>query len=926
MRVSAPPPTPFDGLPGSPLILRDGSVVTVRTAGPADRPAVRAFFRSLSPVSRRQRFLSAGEPPDDVIGRMCSSTDAAQGLTLLALRSVDGQERLLGVTSYIRINELIAEVAFAVDDQFGHLGIATGLLERMTALAVDAGFKRFQATTLADNVDMLKVFHDSGFTIRSKSEGNCIEVELALTPSPESVAACEAREHTAAAASIRPVLQPAAVAVLGVSREPAKLGRRIFDAIRAAGYQGRLYPVNSKADEVGGVRAYRSVRDVPDRIDLAVVAVSRDAVLEAIDNCAAAGVKSLVVITAGFAELGEEGRALQQQLLSKVRGYGMRMVGPNCMGLLNTTLRLNASFSPIFPPAGRVALSSQSGALGMAILALAAARQVGLSTFISVGNKADVSGNDLLQYWEDDPSTSLILLYLESFGNPRRFARLARRIGQKKPVVVVKAGRTRAGSRAAGSHTAALAASEVAVEALFHQAGVIRADTIDEMFDVAACLDSQPLPSGRRVAVVTNAGGPGILAVDACEAARLTVVEFSEATRKRLATFLPSVATLTNPVDMVASAGAEEYRQSVEATLTAEEVDALIVIYTPVDASRSAAILGAIRDGIAAGRRRGARGKPILACLMATETGYPPRLEVDGERVPTYAFPENAARALGKVATYAAWRAQPPGLFWSFNDIRADEARALCRSIVENRGEDWLTAEELRRVASAFGLPVVPGVLAHSAEEAAALSEVVGFPVATKLSSHRIIHKSDIDGVRLNLTSAQAVRRTYNDLMANIKERGLGNQIDGILIQPMIADGTETIVGLVEDPLFGPLVGVGLGGTQVEALGGVAFRIAPLTDRDADELLHEMRGFVLLDGYRGRPAADVAALGEIVLRVSRLAEAVPEILELDLNPVIVLSAGNGCRIVDARIKVGRPYAARSTALVNPPGGPSARAT
>jgi acetyl coenzyme A synthetase (ADP forming)-like protein len=913
MRVIAPPPAPFDGSPGSPLILRDGSVATVRAAGPSDRNAVRAFFRDLSPESRHRRFLSAGEPPDNVIDRLCAPMDPARNVTLLALRSIEGAERLLGVASYSRVNDLVAEVAFAVDDRFGQVGIATGLLERMAALAADAGFKRFQATTLVDNAAMLRVFRDSGFTIRSKYDGASVEVELALTPSSESVAAIEHREHVATVASMRPMLEPEAVAVLGVSRNPSGLGRRIFDAIASAGYRGHLYPVNAQASEIAGVKAYRNVREIPSEVDLAVIAVPRDGVLAAVDDCAAAHVKALVVITAGFAEVGQEGRALQQQLLNRVRSYGMRMVGPNCMGLLNTTLGLNASFSPVFPPAGRVAFSSQSGALGIAVLSLAAARGVGLSTFISVGNKADVSGNDLLQYWEDDPSTSVILLYLESFGNPRRFGRLARRIGQKKPIVVVKAGRSKAGGRAAGSHTAALAASEVAVDALLQQTGVIRADTIDEMFDVAVCLDSQPLPAGRRVAVITNAGGPGILAVDACEAAGLTVVEFSADTRKRLAEFLPDVASLGNPVDMVASAGPDEYRRSIEAALAAEEVDALIVIYTALDASRSDAILTAVRDGIAAGRRAGAAQKPVLACLMA-ETNRP-QIEVGGERVPTYAFPENAARALGKIATYGSWRAQPPGLFWSFNDIRAEEARALCREVVESRGEDWLTAEELHRVSSDFGLPFVPGVPAHSADEAAALASVIGFPVVAKLNSHHIVHKTEVGGVRTNLTTPQAVRRAYNELLSAARERGLASEVDGVLLQPMIGDGTETIVGLVEDPAFGPLVGLGLGGIHVEAFGDVRFRRAPLTDRDADQLLHDMRGFALLNGYRGRPRADIDALREVVLRVSRLADEVPEILELDLNPVIVLAEGKGCRIVDARMKVGRPRSAESAAVL-----------
>jgi acetyl coenzyme A synthetase (ADP forming)-like protein len=908
-RVTAPPALAHDSTPGGPLILRDGSVATVRTATAADAEAVRRFFHAMSPEARRQRFFCAGEPPDSVIDRLCGSTDPAHGVTLLAARQVSDGERLIGVASYFPVKDGVAEVAFAVDDHFSGKGISTSLLERLAEIAAGAGFSRFQAVTLVDNAAMLGVFRDSGFTIRSKtkaSEGGVVDVEFSLTPSAETLTALQQRERSTTAASIRPLLEPRAVAVIGVSRDPNALGRRIFEALRTAGYRGRIFAVNRDADRIDGVPAFQSARSLPIGIDLAVIAVPQPAVLGVIDDCAAVGVKSVLVITAGFAEIGDHGRQLQRQLVEKVRGYGMRMVGPNCLGLINAAMGLNASFSPVFPPKGRVALSSQSGALGIALLSLASSRQLGLSTFVSVGNKADVSGNDLLQYWEQDASTSVILLYLESFGNPRRFARLARRIGQTKPIVVVKAGRTRAGSRAAGSHTAALAASDVAVDALFHQAGVIRADTIDEMFDVAACLEAQPLPAGRRVAIVTNAGGPGILAADACEAVGLTAAEFSETTRARLHEFLPQVASVVNPVDMVASAGPNEYRRSVEVALRADETDALIVIYTPVDTSRSPEILAAIREGVAAARRTGAANKPVLACLMA-ESGTPVPIDAGSERIPAYAFPENAARALGKMAAYSTWRAQPAGLFWSFRDIRADDARALCKNVVETRGEDWLTPDELRRLLGAFGLQMIPGVVARTPDEAMALASVVGFPVAAKLVARRAQHKSEIDGVRLNLSTPQAVRRAFVDLMATARSRDLiePDNSTGVLIQPMIADGVETLVGLIEDPLFGPLVGVGMGGIHVETLGDVHFRIAPLTDRDADELLHEMRGFALLEGRRGRRRADIDALNEVLLRVSRLAEELPEIAELDLNPVIVLAEGKGYRIVDARARVRR---------------------
>jgi acetate---CoA ligase (ADP-forming) len=894
------------------VVLRDGTVASIRVASDQDGEALRRFFHELSPESRRRRFFTLAEPSSAIIRRLADAHDPDRGLTLIVDRHVDneadepsgGNVRPIATASYLAVNDRVAEVAFAVDDRFQGKGLASMLLERLAVIASKHGFDRFQASTLIDNAPMLEVFRDSGFEIRSKSSAGSVELQLTLAPSAEGVRAAEERDRAATAASLRPMLTPAAVAVVGASRDPSSIGRRVFDAVRAGGFKGAVYPVNPATSELDGLGCFPSARELPPGIDLAVIAVPSAHVLEAVDDCAAAAVKSLLVISAGFAEMGEAGRALQQQLVERVRNYGMRMIGPNCMGLINASadVSLNASFSPVVPPPGRIGFSSQSGALGLAILDLARQRGVGLSTFISVGNKADVSGNDLLQYWELDPSTSVILLYLESFGNPRRFGRIARRIGRTKPIVAVKAGRTRAGSRAAGSHTAALAASDVAVNALFQQSGVIRADTIDEMFDIAACLEAQPLPAGRRVAVVTNAGGPGIMAVDACEAAGLDVPEFAKTTCDRLREFLPAEATVTNPVDMVASAGPEAYRRAIEIALQSPDLDALIVIFAPVDRRTSGQILAAIREGIAAGRHAGADSKPVLACVMA-ESGKLAPLNVEGEHVPAYAFPENAARALGKVAAYAHWRWQPPALFWGFDDIRPDEARELCREVLADRNEDWLTPEEVRRVLNAFGLPLLPTLLAPTADDAVGVASALGYPVVAKLQTRRILHKSDAGGVRVGLGSERAVRGAFRDLAELAAAAGVTSRDEGVVIQPMISGGVETIIGLTDDRLFGPLVGFGLGGIHVEVLKDVHFRVAPLTDRDADELLQEVRGYKLLEGYRGHPPADIDALRDVLLRIARLAEEVPEIAELDLNPVIALPPGHGCRIVDARIRV-----------------------
>ncbi|MBI2209618.1 MAG: GNAT family N-acetyltransferase [Deltaproteobacteria bacterium] len=898
------PPPYQDSAESGRLILRDGTTATIRPARPEDRDLLQAFFNRLSTESRWRRFFSMAGPAMKVVDSLCDSSEPRSRLTLVVLRTIEGAPRIIATGTYVARDQGTAEVAIAVDDDLHGRGLGTLLLERLALLAVRSGFSRLWAVTQADNLPMLEVLESSGFPGRKKHDSGYVEIDLSVQPTEASVSRSEMRDRISTAASLRPFFEPRSVAVVGASRDPSSIGYRILDALIVNHFQGPVYPVNPNATVVGSMRAYPSVRELPEPAELAVIAVPASAVLQAIDDCALGGVRAVVVISAGFAEVGGEGKRLQQQLVEKIRGYGMRMVGPNCLGLLNTNprVRLNASFSPIYPPPGKVAMSSQSGALGLAILSLARQRELGLSTFVSVGNKGDVSGNDLLQYWEEDEHTAVILLYLESFGNPRRFARIARRVSRSKPIVAVKAGRTQAGSRAAGSHTAALAASDVAVEALFRQTGVIRADTLDEMFDLAATLGSQPLPRGRRVAILTNAGGPGILCADTCEAAGLVIPELSEAAKAVLRSFLPVTASVANPVDMIASASAEQYRRAIEILLPASEVDALIVISIPVGITDARAVAGAIREGVAAERKAGGAGKPVIACVMAPE-GIPAPLFLDGERIPTYFFPEEAGRVLAKAAAYAEWRSQPVGMIPDFDDIRSEPAREVCRSALGERGPGWLSAEETRQVLTAFGLPLPPGGVARTAEEAAELARELGFPVTVKLASHKIIHKTEIGAVQLNLASEGAVRDAFEKIRARLAEDNALDAMEGVLVQPMISQGVEVMAGVTQDPLFGPLIAFGLGGIHVEILGDVCFRVTPVTDRDAEEMVREIRGFRLLQGYRGHPPADLEAIQTVLLRLSRLVEEIPEIIELDLNPIFALPPDQGCRIADARIRV-----------------------
>lgn len=904
-----PAPAPFpppDGRAGDRALLRDGLVVAIRRAGPSDVALVRQFFGALSPQSRRRRFLSSGEPPQQLVERLCQTVDPRQALTLLAFSHGLGGPRAIAVASYSAWDASTAEVAFAVDDGFQGRGLGTALLERLASAAVDVGLKWFQACTFQDNAAMLRVFRDSGFEIRSRTEHGVVDVRLDLTPPDSGLAAMEERHRIATVASLRPIFQPESVAIIGASRDPSSIGRQLFDALLEAGFAGPIYPINPAADTIDGHRCYRAIGDVPGGVDLAVVAVPAPIVPQVVRECGAAGVKGLVVVSAGFAETGHDGRWLQQQLRDIQLELGFRLVGPNCMGVLNARpeVRLNASLSPKLPPSGHIAVATQSGGLGLAILHLATDRKIGLSTFVSLGNKIDVSGNDLLEWAEGDAATSVILLYLESFGNPRRFGALARRVGQRKPIVILKSGRTFAGGRAAGSHTAGLSSNEAAVDALVRQSGLIRAETMNELFDVAECLVQQPLPPGPRLGIISNAGGPGILAADACEGTELRVEAFTTETQARLRAHLSPQASVINPVDLIASASAGEYRHAIETVLAAPETDALIAIYTPVDPTKDESVLRAIGDEVVAARAAGSH-KPVVVCTMAHSTP-PVSVPAGAETLPVFVFPEPAVRALGKACAYARWRLESTtGLYWSFDEIHADEARALCRHVAATRGDTWLTREELNRVLNAFGMPLAASGMAASADEAAALAAIIGFPVVLKVSSDQVLHKTEIGGVRLNLTTEEAVRRAYGELSALLPLSPAG-AVGGVLVQPMIC-GVETFIGLTEDPVFGPLVAFGLGGINVEVVRDVSFRMAPLTDRDARELVREVRGFPLLQGHRRQPPADIDALRDTLLRVSIIGQRVPEVAELDLNPVIALPAGHGCRIVDARARV-RPSA------------------
>lgn len=685
--------------------------------------------------------------------------------------------------------------------------------------------------------------------------------------------------------SLRPFFEPRTVAVVGAGRQRGRIGSEIFHNLRE-GFSGRVIPVNPCATEIEGVRAVPRVIDIDEPVDLAVIAVPAPAVESTLDDCIAKGVGAVIVITAGFAETGQDGRTTELRLRDKVRRAGIRMIGPNCMGLVNTdpALRLNASFSPVFPPAGPIAFSSQSGALGLAILQYARQLNLGISSFVSIGNKADVSSNDLLEYWADDPRTTVILLYLESFGNPRRFREIARRVARTKPIVAVKAGRSGSGARAASSHTGALAASDRVVDALLRDAGVIRTETLEELFDVAALLGHQPLPAGPRVAILTNAGGPGILTADACEGLGLRVPPLNPATASALRRFLPAAASVANPVDMLATASADDYRQAIPLLLADPDVDSLLTIFIPPLVTNSADVARAIAD------RARDSAKPVLATFFGA-AGVPDILAP----VPCYTFPESAARAVAHAVSYTRWRARPPGARPVLPDFDADAARAAAAQ-ARPTADGWIAVADSEAILTACGIPVAATRAVASAPAACTEARRLGYPVVMKGAGPAIVHKTEARAVYVGLADDAAVIQAFDTLARR-------PDVTQVLLQPTVPHGVEMFVGASYEPKFGHVIVCGSGGTLVELMGDTSCRLSPLTDRDAREMLGEVRGSVLLRGYRGMPPADEQGLIDVILRVSALVDACPDIGELDLNPVIVTVAG--ATTVDARIRLAR---------------------
>ncbi len=691
-----------------------------------------------------------------------------------------------------------------------------------------------------------------------------------------------------------PILKPASIAVVGASRQPGTIGHMLVANLVRAGFAGPVYPVNPHATSICSIPAVASLSALPGPVDLAVICVPKQLVHAVAEEAIECGVRGLVVISAGFREVGGEGVERERRLTELVRGRGVRMVGPNCMGVLNAdpAVRMNATFAPALPPFGPVAFVSQSGAIGLSVLDYARELKIGLSQFVSVGNKPDVSGNDLLLAWEQDAAVGVILMYVENFGNPARFLEIASRVTKTKPIIVVKSGRSSAGARAATSHTGALAASDAAVDALLTQAGVLRAGSVEALFDLAMGFGAQAAPRSRRTAVLTNAGGPGILAADAAEPFGLELTDLSPDTAARLRPLFPEEASVGNPLDMIASANPDGYRAALGALLDDPQVDSAVAIFVPVPPNSPADVAEAI-----AATARGRPDKPVFAVVMGHDGLPEGRAELHAAGIPAYLFPESATRALAARVAHREWQERPVPQLETLPVDRAaarrliDEARAA--------GRRRLTESDALALLAAYHIPAARARFAATAEEAIRVAEAVGYPVVAKVVAADIVHKTEADGVQVDLRDADDLRAAWDRIHAGAALACPGAVVEGVVIQPMVRSGRELIAGMIRDPGFGPLVMFGLGGVLVEVLRDVTFRIAPFGRLDAHDMLRGIRGVKLLDGVRGAPPVDFRALEDVLLRISQLALDFPELAELDVNPL--LATDQGVVAVDGRV-------------------------
>jgi len=868
------------------VVLLDGRSARIRPVRPSDAERLVSFYSRVSDESKYLRFFAPYPRLSDRDVAHFTTVDHDHRVALVGVLG----DNIIGVARYDAVDDEEAEVAFLVEDAHQGRGLAQLLLEHLAQAARDRGFTRFVADVLPDNRRMIAVFREQGYRVTGDVADGVLRMVFPIEQTDTAVGVLLAREHRAEATSMQALFDVRSVAVVGASRRQDTVGQRLVRNLVLGDFTGTVYAVNSQAEAVSGLPAYRSVQAIPGEVDLAVVAVPAESVTDVVLDCAAKGVRGLVVISSGFAETGEDGRQRQRQLLGLARSYGLRLVGPNCLGIINTapTVRINASLSPVMPPRGKVGFFCQSGALGTAILESVAQRGLGLSTFVSAGNRADVSGNDLLQYWEEDEATDVVLLYLESIGNPRKFARIARRVARRKPVVAVKSGRSTQGVPV-GHAVRRSSAPQSAVDAMFRQAGVIQVDRLDEMFDVAQLLAYQPLPRGPRVAVVGNSDALGLLAADAAAAVGLSV---------------------RDPVALGADATADDFEQALDLALDDPETDAVVVVYAPPFEAGGEDVAGVLA---AVGEQS---DKPIVSSFLGRE-GVPELLQVpdvEGEpgrgSVPSYPAVEAAVRALARAASYAHWLGTPAGEVRAYHDVRTADARRVVEGVLVSSPDGAaLSREQSVEVVAAYGIEVWGQVGAGTADEAVAAAAGLGWDVVLKAQAERLKMRPDLAYVWRNIDDEEQMRQAWQAMTAGMAQARAGD----FVVQTMAPKGLPVTVQGVEDPLFGPIVSFGLAGAPSELLGDRAYRIPPMTDADAASMVRELRSSPLLMGYRGADPIDLARIEDLVQRVARLKNDLPQLVSVDLP--LVMASPDGISVLDVQAHVAPVGDSRSDLLV-----------
>lgn len=875
------------------VLLIDGSVAVIRPLRLDDRDGLDALHEAASSDSLHFRFFSASRKVGhDYVAHLFSKAGPAVCLVVTI------RDQLVAVATAEKVDEGVAEVAFLVADNLRGHGLGSLLLEHLAAAARDLGIRRFTAQVLADNLAMSRVFLDAGFhQTRTMSEG-VLEVELSTAASARAVAAADVRESHSEARSLAALTTPRLVAVVGARQDATGIGHAVLDSIRAGGFTGELVAVHPRAHTIDGITAYPRLSDIPGHVDIAVIAVPATAALEVTRDAVEAGVSTMVVISSGFGELGEAGAAIQRRIVRLARDNSIRVVGPNCLGVMinDPGVRLNATFTRLVPPAGGLAMASQSGGVGIALLDVATRMGLGMAAFVSLGNKADVSSNDLLAAWLEDPRVTAAALYLESFGNAGKFARMARTFSERKPLLAVMGGRSAGGQRAGASHTAAAATPAVGVDALFEHTGVIACRSAEAIAETALLLAEQPLPKGRRVAIISNAGGMGVLAADAADANGLIVPELSAPLRARVQRHVGGTAGTSNPIDLGAGVAAADLEATVTHVLASGEVDAVVAILVATSVADPTPLLGAVSDA-----RSAHLELPVILVAMGGLDASP------GTHPGVTSLPsvDAAVNSLARVSRYAEWLQMPHDETVPHDDERAVEARLCAHDLLDpdqaagaGRSLDgWLSPQQVTALLTPYDL-APRGRVALSALEAAKVAVEIGFPVAVKVADPDVVHKTDRGLVRTGLQSAEEVVSAVQAF-----EQELRLTPAPVLVQPM-ATGVELALGIVRDPGFGPLVMAAAGGIATDVWDDRAFLIPPVSPRDAARAVRSLRIWPLLEGYRGSEPADVSGLEQLLVSLGELAVDVPQLAELDLNPVIVMTKDTA--LVDVKVRLARP--------------------